>query len=329
MRILLIGGTRFVGLHMAAAALARGHQVSVFHRGRTGRDALPGAEHLLGDRDADLTALDGRDWDATIDVCAYLPGQVRRLAGTLGERAGHYALVSSVSAYATPRAGFTEDAPLATPPAEEVTEVTPQTYGGLKVACERAALAAFGPGSLLIRPSYVVGPGDYTWRFPAWVSRVAAGGEVLAPGPADDPSQLVDARDMADWVVRLLERGVSGAFHAASPAPPWSWADTLGAVVDAVGPAGTRLTWVDAGFLREAGVGEVDFPLWAGGDEDRFMLAADPSAAFGSGLSPRPLAETIHDVAAWVRADQGEAPAPAVSRQREADLLRAWHAAGH
>ncbi len=313
---------------MASAAVARGHQVSVFHRGQTGRHVLPGVEHLLGDRDGDLSALAGRDWDATIDVCAYLPRQVQGLAAALGERAGRFTLVSSVSAYAMPVAGFTEDAPLAAPSPEGITEVTPQTYGGLKVACECAARAGFGPGTLIIRPSYVVGPGDYTWRFPAWVSRISQGVEVLAPGPREDPFQLVDARDLADWVVHLVERGVAGAMHAASPAPPWTWAEALSAIVDTVGPPGTRLSWVPAEFLRRAGVDQEDLPLWAAGDESRFMLAADPSAAFATGLSPRPLADTIGDVAAWVRTLGQEAPAAKLSRAREREVLQAWHAAG-
>ena len=237
MRILLIGGTRFVGRHLAEAAAARGHEVTLFHRGRTGNDVLPGAGHVLGDRDQDLSGLAHGSWDATIDACAYVPRQVGELADVLGGRGGQLAFISSVSVYAEPiPAAGTEDAPLAAlaDPATEVVDGT--TYGGLKVLCEQAAVERFGPSTLLLRPTYVVGPHDHTRRFGYWVERIAAGGEVLAPGPRDRGIQLIDGRDLADWTISLLEREVAGVFHAVDPEPGFGFEQLLTAVVDAVGP---------------------------------------------------------------------------------------------
>jgi 2'-hydroxyisoflavone reductase len=327
MRILIIGGTRFVGRHVVEQALDRGHDVTVFHRGRTGGglfQARDGVQVLTGDRDSDLSALTGGEWDATVDTCAYVPGQVQELADALGERAGHYLIVSSVSAYRTPeRAGYTEDAPLAELDDPTVEDVTPETYGGLKVLCERAAVDRFGPGTAIVRPTYVVGPDDYTWRFPWWVARMARGGEVLAPGPADAPAQVIDVRDMAAWMVGLLEQKESGPFHAASPAPPFSWGQLLEAIRDAVAPPGTALTWVEDEFLLGEGLDDGSLPLWSGGDPDVLMMAADPARAFGTGLQPRPLADTVRDTWAWTQ--QTEQPAsPGITPEREAALLAAW-----
>ncbi len=248
MRILVIGGTRFVGRHLVEAALEAGHEVTLFHRGRTGADLFPELDHRLGDRDTDLSTLAEGEWDATIDTCAYVPRQVHQLADLLGERGGHHLLVSSVSVYAEPKGpGIDEDAALIELEDPSTEEVTNETYGGLKVLCERAAVERHGPRTVLVRPTYVVGPDDYTWRFPWWVARIARGGEVVAPGPGDAPAQVIDVRDLGTWMVRLLEEGHSGAFHAASPAPVFTWREQLEAIAEAVGPAGTTLRWVAPG----------------------------------------------------------------------------------
>lgn len=323
MRILVIGGTRFIGRHVVEQAVARGHQVTVFHRGRTGADLFadePLVELRRGDRDSDLSAVAGGRWDATVDTCAYFPRQVHTLADALGERGGQYLLVSSVSAYAAPaRPGYDEDAPLAELDDPTVEEVTEETYGGLKVLCERAGMERFGPSTVVVRPTFVVGPDDYTWRFPWWVARLARGGEVLAPGPRDVPAQVIDVRDMASWMVGLLEQRATGAFHAVSPAPPWTWADQLETIRDTVAPAGTELVWVDGAALRAEGVTEVDLPLWSEG-EPELMMAADPARATATGLTPRPLAETVRDTLAWVQ----RTPMPegkGLDPEREKELL--------
>ncbi len=239
MRILIIGGTVFVGRHITEAAIAAGHEVTVFHRGRSGAELFPGATHLTGDRNSDLSALATGEWDATIDVCAYFPRQVRTLAEALGGRGGRYLYISSTSAYKTPvSGGFDEDAPLAELADPATEEITDETYGGLKVVCERLAAELFGADlTTVIRPTYVVGPYDYSYRFTWWVERIARGGHVLAPGPKDGPIQVIDARDMGRWIVSLAERAVTGTFHAVSPPPPFGFADMLEAIAAQVAPA--------------------------------------------------------------------------------------------
>ena len=332
MRILIIGGTAFVGRHIAQAALDGGHDVTLFNRGRTGPDLFPGAVHLAGDRNSDLSALRGLSWDVTIDVCGYFPRQVRALARELGGgggRGGRHVFISSTSAYATPVApGFTEDAPLAMLADPDTDEITDETYGGLKVACERAVAELYGPGqSLIIRPTYVIGPHDRSYRFTWWVERLAQGGEVLAPGDPADPIQVIDARDLAGWIVALAADGAAGTFHAVSPAPPFGFGDLLEAIAAGVAPPGTTLTWVDSDFLTAAGEDGMSLPLWPGADSERDINAADPAAAFAAGLRPRPAGRS----AAEVHASEAAAPTPVppgvgITAGREADLLAGWRA---
>jgi 2'-hydroxyisoflavone reductase len=327
-RILLVGGTRFIGRHLTATALERGHEVTVFHRGRTGADLFPEATHLLGDRDRDLSALASGRWDATVDTCAYVPRQVHRLADVLADRAGRYVYISSLSVYATPQPPrFTEDAPVIELPDPTVEEVTDETYGGLKVLCERTAAERFGAGIAVIRPTYVVGPYDYSGRLSWWLHRIARGGEVLAPEPADAPFQLIDVRDMATWIVAGIERGTSGTFHAVSPPPPFSFGDLLDQIVAVAGPPGTTLTWVDRSFLLEAGENDVTLPMWPGGDPAGMFEAADPGRAEATGLAPRPLAQTIRETLEHERAHPTRArPDVGLPAEREAELLARWRA---
>jgi 2'-hydroxyisoflavone reductase len=333
MRILIIGGTVFVGRHIAEAAIAAGHDVTLFHRGRTGADLFPSATHLTGDRNHDLSALGAGQWDATIDVCAYFPRQVRSLADALGGRGGQYVFISSTSAYRTPVSpGFTEDAPLAElgDPASE--EFTDETYGGLKVAGEHAAIEMFGDagdasGVTVVRPTYVIGPHDESYRFTWWVERIARGGTVLAPGGAADPIQVIDARDLGSWVVSLVERSVTGIFHAVSPPPPFGFGDLLEAIAAEVAPWGTRLTWVDADFLVEFGETTETIPLWPGGDSERDINTADPARAYAAGLAPRPIRQSIAEIHAAELAAHGQSRAGVgLTAEREAELLAAWHA---
>ena len=328
MRILMIGGTAFVGRHITEAAIEAGHEVTLFHRGETGDSLFPQATHLYGDRNTDLSALaDGR-WDATIDVCAYFPRQVRSLAAALGDRGGRHVYISSVSAY-SPEVpfGYDESAPLAEVNEPDAKTVTNENYGGLKVACERLATELYGPDTTIVRPTYVIGPHDRTYRFTWWVDRIARGGNVLAPGSPDDPIQLIDARDMAVWIVGLLEQSVPGAFHAVSPAPPFSWRDMLAAITATVGPDGTELIWVPSDFLLAEGVTDAELPLWPAGEtEGADMMNASPAAAFATGLDPRPLAETIADIYGEDRAAGSQRPGVGILPDREAELLAAWAA---
>jgi 2'-hydroxyisoflavone reductase len=325
MRTLFIGGTQFVGRSMVEAALAAGHDVTLLHRGRTGSELFPQATHLLADRDGDLGVLAGRQFDATFDVCAYVPRQVRAVAQALDGRGGHHVFISSVSAYDEPNEpGADESTPLVQLDDTNVEEVTGETYGGLKVECERAAESAHGESLSVVRPTYVVGPWDHTGRFTWWVDRIANGGEVLCPGPADAAMQVIDARDLATWTISLAERRVSGAFHAVSPAPPFSMRDLLETTAAAVAPPDTSLIWSDADFLTTNGVDGHSMPLWAEGMHENVM-ALDPSAAQSTGLSPRTLAETVVDTWAWLRTQESPLrPDTGLTPQREAELLALW-----
>ncbi len=328
MRILFAGGTRFVGRAMVEAAVARGHDVTVLHRGQTNDPALDAVEHLLADRNGDLSVLAGREFDATVDVCGYVPRQVRTLAEALDGRGGHHVFVSSVSAYDEPDApSYDEDSALLRLDDPTTEEVTGETYGGLKVLCEEAAAEAYGSDGLaIVRPTYVVGPHDYTGRFTWWVRRIAAGGEVLAPGPQDAPMQVIDARDQGDFTIRLCEERTPGPFTSASPQPPFGFGDLLDATVAAVGPAGTRLTWVDPEwYAAQGGTGQTA-PLWTEGGAEN-VLAGSVERATAAGLTVRPLGETIADTWAWLQEAQPD-PAPdwGTSPEREAELLAAWAA---
>jgi 2'-hydroxyisoflavone reductase len=328
MRILVIGGTAFVGRHFTRAAVDAGHDVTLFHRGKTGTGLFPQATHLSGDRDEDLSALAEGGWDATVDVCAYFPRQVRAIAAALGARGGRYVFISSVSAYSpSVPPNYDESAPLAEVSDPEATEITNENYGGLKVACEQASTELFGPGTTIIRPTYVVGPYDRSYRFTWWVDRIARGGTVLAPGSPDDPIQVIDARDQGAWIVSLLERSVTGTFHAVSPAPPFGFGQLLEAIAAEVAPAGTQLTWADSSFLTEQGTDGAALPLWTEGDAGAANLStASPAAAFAAGLAPRSLRQTVADIRGEDRVPGTGRPGVGISAEREAELLALWTA---
>jgi nucleoside-diphosphate-sugar epimerase len=326
MRILMIGGTRFVGRAVTEAALAAGHDVTLLHRGGQA-DAFPEATHLHVDRDGDLSALAEGTWDATVDVCAYLPSQVRRLAAALGGRGGHHVFVSTVSVYAEPpAAGAGEDSELMPAAGDDQAEVTNETYGPLKVACEQACLDAYGPDAVaLVRPTYVVGPYDTSGRYPWWVIRAARGGRMIAPAPRDAPMQLVDARDQGEWIIRLAEQHRAGAFTSAQPGITYEQMlqDTLSGT-----GSNAELVWIDAAWLKEHEVDGLALPLWTEGTPE-YSLAMSAAAAQAAGLASRPLADTARDTLAWAR-DVGEEtvlrPMWGLSPERESVLLDAWDA---
>ncbi len=327
MRLLIIGGTQFVGRHIAEIALERGHQVSVFHRGKTNADAVPEAEHILGDRDHDLENLADGHWDATIDVCAYVPRQVDQLAEALGERGGRHVFISTVSVYAEPSPpNSDEDSPLADLDDPSTEVVDGETYGGLKVLCE-GAVAEHYTDAIVIRPTYVVGPYDYTHRFTYWVNRIADGGRVLAPDIPNYGIQVIDGRDQARWILELLERGESGTFHTVSPPPPFTFADMLRTIVDAVGPAGTEIVAVDPAFLIQHGVGNSDLPLWYPSAEPDPGMNCSPARAVAHGFATRSLTDTVRETLAHERSTPTPNPdGTGWSREREAEVLAAWDA---
>jgi 2'-hydroxyisoflavone reductase len=235
--------------------------------------------------------------------------------------------ISTVSVYDTLQgAGMTEHSPLAVLDDPTTEVVSGHTYGALKALCEQEALQSFGPTGAdvsIVRPTYVAGPYDYTGRFTWWVERVARGGRVLAPAPRDNPFQVIDARDLADFVALLAHGRAAGTFHAVSPRPPFSWEGFLTTAVDAVGPAGTELVWVDAQALEDAGVTPAELPLWAGLAPGRDINALDPSAALAAGLAPRPLAQTVVDTHEHEQAEPTPVRGPiGLEPAREEELLR-------
>jgi 2'-hydroxyisoflavone reductase len=325
MRILVLGGTSFAGRHLVDLALARGHDVVLFNRGRTGADLHPGVERIVGERAGSLEGLRGRTFDAVVDMSGYFPPDVERSANLLAGSAGRYLFVSSRSVYADhSRPGANEDAALAElPPGAPTDEITGESYGPLKVLCERAARTAFGERALILRPGLIVGPYDPTGRFTYWPVRIAAGGDVLAPAPPGQPVQVVDARDLAAFALDLLERDAGGTFDVVSPGGML----TLGGVLDAcLAAAGgdARLVWVDEAFLLERGVEPwTELPLWTPGPDMAGFQRSDVSRALAAGLAIRPIAETVADTLRWA---QAAAPGPGASmtREREAALLREW-----
>ena len=325
MDLLVLGGTRFLGRHLVEAALGRGHRVTLFNRGVSGAGMFRDAEELRGDRSGDLSALRGRRWDAAIDVSGYLPRDVRASAGLLADAVGHYTFVSSISVYEDfGTSGFDEQAPVLEPPDVEPEKVEMELYGELKAGCERAAEAALPGRTLVVRPGMIVGPHDYTERFPYWCRRISEGGEVLAPGDPDHQVQLIDARDLAGWMVRMTEERRTGVFNATGPGRKMTMRGMLEGIRDAAG-SDARFTWASEEFLLEAGVEPwQDLPFWVTGDLAG-ILAADVGRAVGAGLTFRPLADTVRDTLAGDEPGTTEAGIP---REREAELLRAWRARG-
>jgi 2'-hydroxyisoflavone reductase len=314
-----LGGTKFLGRHTAEQALARGHDVTLFTRGLTNPELFPEATHLTGDRDGGLQALETGEWDAVADMTGYVPRVVRASAELLRERTGRYLFVSSVSAYASFAEPVSEDSPLAEledPDTEEVME----HYGELKVACERVVQEVFGGRATIVRPGLIVGPWDPTNRFTYWAARLARGGEILAPGPPERNTQWIDARDLAAWMIDLLERDVGGVFNAVNDGVPW--AELL---------AGGDVAWVPDEFLREHEVGQwMELPLWI--PDEPGIQETDVSRAIAAGLTFRPHAETVRDTAEWDAAHGAEvAPTltgvsgAGLAPERERELLAAWH----
>lgn len=319
MRLLILGGTRFVGRHLTEAALAAGHQVTLFNRGRTNPGLFPQAEHVLGDRGKDLALLKGREWDAAIDVSGYLPKKVKASAELLAEAVERYVFISTISVYADFSApGIREDAPLLEPePGDDEADRIPPDggYGRLKVLCERIVEQAFPRRSLIVRPCIIVGPWDYSGRFSYWVERMAAGGDVLAPGRPDRPVELIDARDLAAWTLGMTERRETGTFNAAGPERTLTMRGMLEACREATG-GDARLVWASDDFLEEHGA---ELPFWDT-EKDGYDLV-DNRRAIARGLTFRPLAESARDVHAWVAEEPEARRSDEFSPEREAELL--------
>lgn len=295
--ILILGGTGFIGPHMVERALARGHTVSLFNRGRTNSDLFPGVETLIGDRDGKLDALEGRRWDAVIDNSGYVPRHVRDSATLLSSAADQYLFISSISAYGDfATVGIDEDYALGKMADESVEEVTGETYGPMKALCEQAVSSAFPGSATIVRPGYIVGPGDKTDRWTYWPVRVDHGGEMLVPGAAEDPVQIIDARDLAVFVVAALENSVLGTFNAVGPADRLTMGSMLNAIKSTT-DSDTSFNWVSADVVEEKNVA---FPIWAAAAGE-FIGVHQISNARGKakGMTFRPLEETVRDTLSW------------------------------
>ena len=332
LNLLILGGTSFVGRHLVEAALTRGHEVSLFNRGREAPELFPDVERLVGDRRGDLAALRGRRWDAVIDTAAYVPSVVQAAARLLAPSVEHYTFISSRSVYAE-HADSEEGGRLATLTEEALREaeaIRPEgrsnallyaeSYGALKVLCERAAEDEMPGRVLTIRPGLIVGPFDPTDRFTYWVRRVARGGDVLAPGRPDRTVRAIDARDLAAWCVQRIEARTTGVFNT-SGADAVTMQGLLDACKRGAGATDARFIWASEAFLLAHGVTPwSELPLWVR-EEDSAFLETGNARAVAAGLTFRPLEETVKDTLAWDRTRGDAALRAGLAPEREAELL--------
>jgi len=305
MKLLVIGGTRFVGRHIVEAAQRGGHEVTLFNRGQSGTTP-PGVTLLRGDRRADLSALASGRWDAVIDCCGYLPGEVAAMGTALQGRAGRYVFISSVSVYAAASTPNDEASPLGTIADGDTTVVDGRTYGPLKALCESEVQRRFGSDALVLRLGLVVGPHDPTQRFTWWPARLARAARderVLAPGRADDAVQWIDARDLADFVLHALAQHRGGVFNVASAAGAFTIGQLLNACARAAGVS-VHFVWRDMASLIALGIAPwSELPLTLpDDDEHRCFMSTDTRRAHAAGLRIRPLEQTVVDTLAWWRA---------------------------
>ncbi|MGE0481354.1 MAG: SDR family oxidoreductase [Phycisphaerae bacterium] len=330
-KILILGGTSFLGPDIVEAAIGRGHTMTLFNRGKTNPHLFPELEKLHGDRNGDLKALEGRKWDAVVDTSGYFPRIVKMSAELLRDNAQHYIFISSISAYKdASKPNMDETAPVGTLDDETVEKITGETYGPLKARCEQAAEKAFPGRCTNIRPGLIVGPGDPTDRFTYWPARIARGGEVLAPNSPDDPTQYIDARDLGAWIVQCVEDATCGVFNAVGPKEPFTIGELL-ASCKRTSKSDATFTWVENSFLEANQVsGWSDLPVWVPrtGDFAGFGTI-DNRRAVAKGLRFRPIDETTRDTLKWFNEQPEERRAKlkaGMKAEREKEVLAAWHA---
>lgn len=333
---LIIGGTKFLGRHLVDSLLARGHEVTLFNRGKHPSDNMPETEVVHGDRNRDLDKLRGRKWKAVIDTCGYLPGSVKASAAAFADSAETYVFISSMSAYAD--AGpvdFDETGPLAqldneqqeraraVDPSGDVTAVSlGDLYGGLKGECEQAAEEAMPGRVLTLRSGMIVGPYDPTDRFTYWVMRVGKGGEVLAPGDPDRFVQMIDARDLAGWTVRMAEDGETGTYNVTGKPFETTMGRVLAVIKETTG-SDAEFSWAGEDFLDRENVqpwSEMPFYLPESDDDVKGFLSANVDKALKAGLAFRPFNETVLDTFNWRAGVDGPLKA-GITRERERELL--------
>ena len=330
-RLLVLGGTRFVGPPIVESALARGHRVTLFNRGKTNPELFPACEKLRGDRDGDMSALRGRDWDAVIDTWTDMPRHVRSAAELLKGHVQQYLFVSSLNAVADlSKPGLDESAAKTPYDVAKDEDASPELFGNRKARCEDLAEELFPGRATVVRPGLIVGPRDGSDRFTYWPVRVERGGEVLAPGTGDDPTQFIDARDLGAFVVTLCENRTPGVFNVVGPERKLSMRELL-ETCKRVAESDATFTWVDARFLREQSVAAwTDMPAWIPSLEPgEGFWTIDVRKGTGAGLRFRPLEETVRDTLAWWHTlpDSRQANLRrGLSPEREAQVLAAWHA---
>jgi 2'-hydroxyisoflavone reductase len=324
MRILIIGGTRFLGRHLVDSALARGHEVTLFNRGKSNPGLFPALETIVGDREKDVEKLKGRIWEAVIDTSGYVPRIVRLSAEVLAANVGRYAFISSISVYDNfKKIGINESDPVGKIEDETVEEITGETYGPLKALSEQTVQDIYGERALIVRPGLIVGPHDPTDRFTYWPVRVARGGEVLAPEKPDAPIQIIDVRDLSDFIIRLIEGNASGIYNATGP----DYELTLGKLLEVskqVSGSDANVRWASVDSLNQHKVEAwSDMPVWVPDDEEGAGFSrVDVSKAIRAGLRFRPLEETVRDTLAWASTRPADHEWRAgLTAEREAQVL--------
>lgn len=336
LKILILGGTRFIGLHMTALALARGHTLTFFNRGKTKTDRYPEIERIKGDRNGEIDGLKDREWDAVIDNSGYVPRHVKLSAELLAPKVKQYVFVSSISVYPTFAEPRDESSPVGKLSDETVEKVDGDTYGPLKALCEQAAKNALPGRTTVIRPGLIVGPDDNTDRFTYWPARAARGGEFIAPGAPTDPFQIIDARDLAAFTLNAVEKNVTGTFNLVSNVNEFKFGELTAACIAAAKkqakPADTpRATFLPADFLEAQQVAPwSEMPVWlpAKGDEAAFAGTSN-KAARARGLKITPLKKTVNDTLAWHLtrpAEEREKLKSGIAPEKEAAVLAAWKA---
>jgi 2'-hydroxyisoflavone reductase len=324
MRILVIGGTIFVGRHIVEVALRRGHEVTLFNRGRGNAELFPEARKIIGDRRKDMHALSGCSWDVVIDSCGYVPHEVQTSADALKSGCDLYAFISTGAVYKDKsRTGITEEDALLELDDFDTQEMVPEKYGELKAGCESVVQEVFSDKSLIIRPGLVVGPHDPTDRFTYWPVRVEAGGRILAPGNPRRPVQFIDVRDLADWTVSMVERKAVGIYNAIGPDYSLSMSQLL-EDCKFVSASDAEFAWISDEELQRQNVDRwTDLPLWIPENgEERGFLSRNNSRAIAAGLRFRALRETIADTLQWWHRERAGADLKAgISREREAQIF--------
>ena len=327
LRILILGGTGWVGPNQVRSALARGHEVTLFNRGITNPGLFPDLETLIGDRDGDLTALEGREWDVVIDNSANFPRRVRLSTEVLQGSVGKYLFVSSTGVYIPYlTTDIHEDAPVDTIEDTDTEVVDMRTFGALKALAEDAARDAFPDSHLVLRPTYIVGPGDPTDRYTYWPVRLARGGEVLAPGTPDDPMQHVDVRDLAAFMIKAVEDDLTGTMNVVGPPEPLTMGSLLERTRAAIG-SDAELVWVDAAFLQDHGLPALTYWTEPSGDF-LGMMQVNGDRAFAAGFEMRSLEETAVQTLEWFNAQDAERQEvrAGLTPEREAELIAAFRA---